>query len=44
MRGRRVLREKTMAEKQLYNYIPNDDSQNYPKKIKLFVETFGHST
>ena len=32
-----------MADKLLY--IPNDDRQNYPFcRLKLFVETFEHST
>ena len=35
--------DKTMADKLMY--IPNDDTRNFPFcRLKLVVETFGHST
>ena len=39
----KIYRDKTVANKLMY--ISNDDTQNYPFcRLKLVVETFGHST
>ena len=33
-----------MANKLMYNYIPNYDTQNYPFcRVQLLVEKFGHN-
>ena len=38
-----IKRDKAMADKLMYTYIPNNDAQNYPFcGLKLVVETFKH--